>query len=86
VTRWILAVVLAACGAESADDVDADMASDARGGDSPPDATAPLARSEVDRVDDVTGYQVHVIYAVPSDGADLRVDTAPAEAGAATAR
>jgi hypothetical protein len=32
------------------------------------------ARTAVDRRDDVTNHQVHVIYAVPSDGADLEPD------------
>jgi len=32
-------------------------------------------RSTTDRTDDVTGYQVHVIYVVPSDGVDRNYDT-----------
>jgi hypothetical protein len=77
VTRWILALVLGACGTESADDIDG--MSDAGGGDASPDAgISPLDRSEVDRADDVAGYQVHVIYAVPSDGPDLERDTSGA--------
>jgi hypothetical protein len=35
----------------------------------------PPARSVVDRADDVTGSQVHVIYVLPSDGADRSLDT-----------
>ncbi len=36
---------------------------------------SPLARSEEDRVDDEAGYQIHVVYAVPSDGDDRGFDT-----------
>ena len=36
---------------------------------------APLPRSTVDRPDDVPGLQVHVVYAVPSDGVDRGFDT-----------
>ena len=34
----------------------------------------PSGRSTVDRVDDMGGYQVHLIYAVPSDGVDRELD------------
>ena len=34
-----------------------------------------LPRSTVDRADDFVGLQVHVIYAVPSDGIDRAFDT-----------
>jgi hypothetical protein len=37
-------------------------------------ASCAIARASVDRVDDVTGHQVHLIYAVPSDGLDLELD------------
>ena len=37
--------------------------------------TASLPRSTIDRPDDFGGLQVHVIYAVPSDGADRAFDT-----------
>jgi hypothetical protein len=36
---------------------------------------ATLDRSLVDRPDDVTGPQVHVVYAIPSDGVDRGLDT-----------
>jgi hypothetical protein len=35
---------------------------------------APLNRSNVDQPDDVQGSQVHVIYAIPSDGVDRAMD------------
>jgi hypothetical protein len=35
----------------------------------------PAPRSETDRLDDISGSQIHVIYAVPSDGADRSYDT-----------
>jgi len=35
----------------------------------------PLPRSTVDRPDDIPGLQVHVVYAVPSDGVDRGFDT-----------
>lgn len=35
----------------------------------------PGSRTTTDRPDDVSGAQVHVIYALPSDGADRRLDT-----------
>jgi hypothetical protein len=38
-------------------------------------AAAQLPRSPVDRVDDVSGYQVKVVYALPSDGVDRALDT-----------
>lgn len=34
-----------------------------------------LPRAEVDRADDVSGAQVHLVYAVPLDGADRGLDT-----------
>jgi len=34
-----------------------------------------LARSGSDRPDDFTGYQIHVMYVVPSDGIDDALDT-----------
>jgi hypothetical protein len=34
-----------------------------------------VPRSTVDRADDVRGPQIHVIYAIPSDGADRALDT-----------
>jgi hypothetical protein len=37
-------------------------------------AGAALPRSEVDRLDDVRGPQIHVVYAIPSDGEDRRLD------------
>ena len=43
--------------------------------DAGPFDTALLPRSTVDRPDDFGGLQVHVIYAVPSDGADRAFDT-----------
>jgi hypothetical protein len=36
---------------------------------------APLPRSTVDRPDDFAGLQVHIVYAVPSDGVDRGFDT-----------
>ena len=42
----------------------------------PPAAPPPgLPRSTVDRVDDVGGSQVHVMYVLPSDGTDRALDT-----------
>jgi hypothetical protein len=37
-------------------------------------ATATGGRATVDRADEVTGNQVHVVYAIPSDGADRQLD------------
>jgi hypothetical protein len=37
-------------------------------------ADAALPRSAVDRLDEVRGPQIHVVYAVPADGADRRLD------------
>jgi hypothetical protein len=34
-----------------------------------------LPRSTVDRPDDISGSQVHVVYAIPSDGTDRELDT-----------
>ena len=36
---------------------------------------APIVRSLVDRPDDVSGYQVHLVYVVPNGSTDLNVDT-----------
>jgi hypothetical protein len=40
----------------------------------PAGANGALPRSTVDRLDEVRGPQVHVVYAVPADGADRRLD------------
>ena len=37
-------------------------------------AQVPRQRTIVDLPDDVTGYQVHVLYVLPSDGADQQLD------------
>jgi hypothetical protein len=37
--------------------------------------TCPTARATEDSADDVAGYQVHVVYALPSDGEDKELDT-----------
>jgi hypothetical protein len=42
--------------------------------DTPP-AACTTARTAVDRVDDASEHQVHLIYAIPSDGDDLELDT-----------
>jgi hypothetical protein len=44
---------------------------------STPEPTLPVLqeRSTTDRPDDVSGYQVHVMYVVPSDGTDRQYDT-----------
>lgn len=48
-------------------------------GDDATSATTPVpaagARSLADRPDDATGYQVQIVYALPSDGADRQLDT-----------
>jgi hypothetical protein len=44
-------------------------------------ADAALPRSTVDRLDEARGPQIHVIYAVPADGADRRLDETGALAG-----
>ena len=41
---------------------------------SPLRPTRALPRSAVDRLDEVRGPQIHVVYAVPADGADRRLD------------
>jgi hypothetical protein len=42
-----------------------------------PEPTLPVLqeRSTTDRADDVNGYQVHIMYVVPSDGVDRHYDT-----------
>jgi hypothetical protein len=42
---------------------------------STPALAATLPRSTVDRPDDFPGYQIHVVYALPSDGVDEQLDT-----------
>src|SRR5215216_1343977 len=37
--------------------------------------TAAAARSTADRTDDLAGYQIHVMYVLPSDGIDYNLDT-----------
>jgi hypothetical protein len=39
------------------------------------DLTSPLSRATVDRDDDVSGYQVHILYVLPNDGNDRKLDT-----------
>jgi len=41
-------------------------------GPTPPSASS---RSTTDRLDDITGAQVHVVYVLPSDGQDRQLDT-----------
>ena len=41
----------------------------------PPEPPPPSARVTADRADDVTGPQVHSVYALPSDGGDRGLDT-----------
>src|SRR5664279_1711946 len=38
-------------------------------------ARSSIARSTVDRPDDIGGPQIHVVYVVPSDGTDRALDT-----------
>src|SRR5690349_282422 len=40
-----------------------------------PAQTAASARSTADRADDFAGYQIHVMYVLPSDGTDYKLDT-----------
>lgn len=40
-----------------------------------PAQTASSARSTADRADDFPGYQIHVMYVLPSDGTDTNLDT-----------
>ncbi len=42
---------------------------------STPNSPAPLDRSMSDRADEVSGYQIHVMYVLPSDGIDQHLDT-----------
>jgi hypothetical protein len=44
-------------------------------------ADAALPRSATDRLDEVRGPQIHVVYAVPADGADRRLDESGALEG-----
>ena len=44
-------------------------------------ADAALPRSTVDRLDEARGPQIHVVYAVPADGADRRLDESGALEG-----
>jgi hypothetical protein len=39
------------------------------------DLTAPLSRAMEDRDDDVSGHQVHILYVLPNDGNDRKLDT-----------
>ena len=40
-----------------------------------PAQTSASARSTADRTDDLAGYQIHVMYVLPSDGIDYNLDT-----------
>jgi hypothetical protein len=40
-----------------------------------PPASCTTVRTAVDRIDDTTDHQVHLIYAIPSDGDDLELDS-----------
>jgi hypothetical protein len=40
-----------------------------------PAQTSASARSTADRTDDFAGYQIHVMYVLPSDGIDYNLDT-----------
>jgi hypothetical protein len=41
----------------------------------PPTACDPAERETRDRADEASGYQVHVVYAIPEDGSDRALDT-----------
>ena len=43
----------------------------------PTAAATQLARSLVDRPDDITGYQIHLVYVALKGSSDLKVDTSP---------
>jgi hypothetical protein len=50
-----------------------------------PAQTAASARSTADRTDDLAGYQIHVMYVLPSDGMDYNLDTGGAIASSVAA-
>jgi hypothetical protein len=50
-----------------------------------PAQTAAAARSTADRPDDLAGYQIHVMYVLPSDGTDYHLDTSGAIASSVAA-
>jgi hypothetical protein len=56
---FVVALLVAACGSSS---------------DNATQRQPDQARTEADRPDDVSGPQVHLVYAVPSDGTDRRLD------------
>lgn len=41
----------------------------------PSTSATQIVRSSIDRIDDVTGFQIHFVYVVPSGSADLNADT-----------
>jgi hypothetical protein len=41
----------------------------------PPAAAAVQVRSNIDRPDDISGFQIHVVYVVPDGSSDLNLDT-----------
>jgi hypothetical protein len=51
------------------------LATPATGGTSASPSVQTLPRSTADRTDDVSGPQVHLVYAIPSDGTDRALDT-----------
>ena len=75
---WIVVLVLTGCGGDDDGGGDGAGTADAMAeGDAepPPSTCDPAERQTRDRADEVSGYQIHVVVALPSDGEDRQLDT-----------
>ncbi len=78
---WIVFLLLAACGGDDDGGADSGGTADAMAevdAEPPPTSCDPAERQTSDRADEASGYQIHVVVAVPSDGEDRQLDTSGA--------
>lgn len=77
-TLLLLALVMAGCGDDDGSSGDGGDRPDAMpeiDAEPPPTSCDPAVRETRDRADEAGDYQIHVVYALPSDGSDRALDT-----------
>jgi hypothetical protein len=71
----VLGLVIAACGGDDDGPVDRPDARPEIDAEPPPTSCDPAVRETRDRPDEAADDQIHVVYALPSDGVDRALDT-----------